>query len=99
MQNDEIKSSLMTDLEVLDPLPEGREGIQDVALDVVSGLGMLEEGMLEELLGSRPLAGLFHQAETDQLLERLHKHVVVCWSIKQLTVAIPARRGLHTRFI
>jgi hypothetical protein len=42
-----------------------------VALDVVGSLGMLEEGVLEKLLCSRSLGGVFHQAETNQLLERL----------------------------
>jgi hypothetical protein len=32
---------------------------------------MLEEGVLEKLLCSRSLGGVFHQAETNQLLERL----------------------------
>ena len=64
-----------------------------MALDVVGGLGMLEEGMLEELLGSWPLAGLFYQAETDELLERLQSTWIL-WSVDRAIAVLSTTKSL-----
>ena len=89
-----------TDLEVLDPLPQGRESVQDVALDVVRRLGVLEEGVLQELLRSRPLGGVFHQAEADELLEGLkqgqRKAILHWWNKKEVTQVRPRQTGCLT---